>query len=344
MDKPLFGFTAAFQFSLGLLCVYLAGRLLIPIAAPLLAAALIASALWPLHKRIFHATRVGPDAACLASTVLVCALVVLPLSAVVWVAASQAPEAYQALGGLVRSLPRKNILGLPLGALESGLLDGVLGAAVAENAGLLATLAKGFIESVARGFRSFFVFLIVFPAALFLFLRSGEQILAFLLEALPISARARELIGKDLSAAVAAWMRSLLAVAVVQGALAMIGFAVFEVRFAVLLGLLCAALSPLPFVGSAVVWAPVAVRMAAAGSLQAAAGLCLWFLLLVGLSDNLIRPLIIGAGLRLSFPALVVSLVGGALAFGVIGVFLGPLMAATAVSAARVMGSGRVEG
>lgn len=329
------GSGTAFQLGLWLACAYLAGRLLIPIAAPLLSAALMAAALWPLHKRAFPEAKVRSNEACLASTIFVCALVVLPLSAAVWVAASQVPEAYQSLRGLIRSMPRTGLLGALLEFWESRMLDGGLGEAVAENAGLLASLAKGFIEAVGRGFRSFLVFLLVFPTALFLFLRDGRQALGTLLEALPLPSAARRFVWQDVSTAVTAWLRSLLAVAVIQGALAMIGLAAFGVRFAVLLGLLCAVLSPIPFVGSAVVWAPIVARLAVIGSLQEAAGLGLWFVLIVGFSDNLVRPLIIGAGLRLSFPVLVVSLAGGVQAFGLMGVFFGPLLAAAAVAAAR---------
>ncbi|OYV99853.1 MAG: hypothetical protein B7X11_04970, partial [Acidobacteria bacterium 37-65-4] len=122
------------------------------------------------------------------------------------------------------------------------------------------------------------------------------------------------------------------AVAAVQGLLSMAGFALFGVRFPVLLGALCMAFSPIPLVGPMIVWIPVAARLALDGQHGRAALLALWFALVVGTSDNVVRPILVGSRSRLPAAIVVVGVLGGVRAFGAMGIFLGPIILASAVA------------
>ena len=88
------------------------------------------------------------------------------------------------------------------------------------------------------------------------------------------------------------------------------------------------ALSPLPFIGSALVWAPVVLYALLSGATTKATGLALWFLLVVGLSDNLARPVLLGTQMKLPIPLVFIGAIGAMKAFGFAGMFIGPLVIA----------------
>jgi predicted PurR-regulated permease PerM len=93
-----------------------------------------------------------------------------------------------------------------------------------------------------------------------------------------------------------------------------------------------AALSLVPLVGAALVWAPVAVYLLATGSTAAGLGLIAWGVLVVGLVDNLLRPRLIRRDTRLPDWAVLVTTLGGLSVFGINGLLLGPAIGAMAVA------------
>lgn len=111
--------------------------------------------------------------------------------------------------------------------------------------------------------------------------------------------------------------------ALAQGALAAIGFVIAGVPMALALGLGTALLSLVPF-GSAMVWAPAAIWLYHGGHLGWAIFVALWGLLVVGMADNVLKPLLIGQGVDLPFLLIMLGVLGGAMSFGLLGVFLGP--------------------
>jgi predicted PurR-regulated permease PerM len=118
-----------------------------------------------------------------------------------------------------------------------------------------------------------------------------------------------------------------LGTALAQGVLATIGFAVAGVPGAVLLGTATFFLSVVP-IGPPMVWGGAAIWLFSVGRPGWAVFLALWGFLVVSTVDNLIKPLIISRGARLPFLVVFLGVVGGVLAFGVIGAFLGPALLA----------------
>lgn len=115
--------------------------------------------------------------------------------------------------------------------------------------------------------------------------------------------------------------------AIAQGALAAIGFAVAGVPAAMLLGLATAFLSPIP-VGPPLIWAGAAFWLFQQGQTGWAIFVVLWGALIVSMVDNVIKPLIISRGSSLPFAIVLLGVLGGAVAFGVIGLFIGPTLLA----------------
>jgi predicted PurR-regulated permease PerM len=122
----------------------------------------------------------------------------------------------------------------------------------------------------------------------------------------------------------AAVTRGVLLAALIQGAVAGIGYWVAGLPNSIALALLTAALALVPL-GAALVWLPAAGWLAATGQTFAALGLVAWGALVVSTIDNVLRPVLMRTQVTLSFWPLTLSLIGGALAFGLPGVYLGPV-------------------
>jgi predicted PurR-regulated permease PerM len=119
----------------------------------------------------------------------------------------------------------------------------------------------------------------------------------------------------------------ILGTALVQGVVAAIGFWIAGIRAAPLLGLLTFVLSPVP-VGPPLVWVPAGLWLINDGQTGWGLFVLLWGVLVVSTIDNVIKPLIISRGSVLPFMLVLLGVLGGVVAFGFIGVFLGPVLLA----------------
>jgi predicted PurR-regulated permease PerM len=113
--------------------------------------------------------------------------------------------------------------------------------------------------------------------------------------------------------------------ALAQGALVGIGFAIAGVPSAVVFGVLAAVLALLPVGGSALVWAPAVVFLAATSQWSGAIFMLIWGMG-VSISDNLMRPLLISSRAPVSVLTVFIGVIGGISAFGMIGVIIGPVL------------------
>jgi predicted PurR-regulated permease PerM len=127
----------------------------------------------------------------------------------------------------------------------------------------------------------------------------------------------------------------LLVTAVVQGAIAGIGYAVIGLTAPVLLGVLTGILSIVPLVGTAIVWVPVAIWLMVSGHLIKGIILLGWGALLVHPPENVLRPLLISNATRVPFLLVMFGALGGLAAFGLIGLFVGPVVLAIAMAVWR---------
>lgn len=122
-----------------------------------------------------------------------------------------------------------------------------------------------------------------------------------------------------------------------QGGLAGLGYAITGVPEAPLLGAITAVASLVPVVGTLVVWVPAGVYLVLAGHPARGVAELLWgMLVVVVVSDYVIRPRLVGAGSEMPPLATFVALFGGIEAFGVIGLILGPVLMALALAVLRI--------
>lgn len=167
---------------------------------------------------------------------------------------------------------------------------------------------------------------------LFFFLRDGAVMQERLVRLIPMPrARKTELV-KYLGAVTRAVVFGTLLTAVLQGGLLGIGLAIIRMPSAVVLGVVGAVLALLPVGGTAIVWIPTAIYLAAQGRYGAAIFLALWGALLVGLIDNFLKPLLISGRAEVPTLAAFLGVLGGIAAFGAVGMFLGPVLLALALA------------
>ena len=115
--------------------------------------------------------------------------------------------------------------------------------------------------------------------------------------------------------------------ALAQGVVAGIGFLIAGVPGATLLGFATFFLSVVP-VGPPMIWIPVTLWLFVQGSTGWAVFMALWGLLVISMVDNVLKPMIISHGSHLPFMLVLLGVLGGAAAFGFVGIFLGPTLLA----------------
>jgi predicted PurR-regulated permease PerM len=173
--------------------------------------------------------------------------------------------------------------------------------------------------------------LVILVGAFHTFLARGDRLYRWLLDHAPLARPASE----RFAAAFAETGRGLLigvgGTALLQGAVATIGYVVIGVPQPFVLGLLTVFASLIPSVGSGLVWAPVAAGLALGGRMGAATAMVA-IGVFVSVVDNLVRPWLSRYG-KLELPGflLFVSMLGGIAAFGGVGLFIGPLFVRLAV-------------
>lgn len=170
---------------------------------------------------------------------------------------------------------------------------------------------------------------------LFFFLRDGREIAARLIGAMPIQSDHKALLEHQLVTVTKAVVLGTLITAVIQGTLVGIGFALAGFPSAVVFGALAAGASLLPIGGTALIWGPGALVLGAQGRWTAAVLLALYGVVIVGMVDNVLKPLFISGKAQISQLPVFFGVLGGLVAFGPIGMFLGPVVMALALALLR---------
>jgi len=204
--------------------------------------------------------------------------------------------------------------------------------AILEKAGqIVGTLSSFLIDrlSSATVMTINFLFMIfILLYSMFFFLMDGQKLLDKILFYLPLEeADERRLLDKFTSVT-RATLKGTLVIGILQGGLAGLAFAVVGIKGAVFWGAIMAVLSIIPGIGTALVWVPAAVVLAAGGHLIKAGGLAAFCAIVVGSVDNFLRPLLVGRDTKMHELLILFGTLGGILMFGVVGFIIGPIIAA----------------
>ncbi|WP_166268568.1 AI-2E family transporter [Marinobacter caseinilyticus] len=188
----------------------------------------------------------------------------------------------------------------------------------------MAKQALGFGQNTFQ----FFLGLALMVYLAFFLLRDGTQLVDLLIRALPLGDERERLLFAKFAEVTRATVKGNLLIAIIQGALGGIIFWVLGIKGAVLWGVVMAIVSLLPAVGAAIVWVPAALYLAAVGNTVSALVLTAFGVIVIGLADNILRPIFVGRDTKLPDYIVLLSTLGGIVMFGINGFVMGPLVAA----------------
>src|SRR5690606_22244297 len=174
----------------------------------------------------------------------------------------------------------------------------------------------------------FVIGLFVMLYLLFFLLRDGDALARRLNDAVPLRPEQRRALADKFTMGIRAMIKGTLAVAVVQGALGGLIFWLLGIPAAALWRVVRGILLLLPAVVSPIIWGPVAIYLLATGEVWQGLILLAYGALVIGLIDNVLRPILVGKDTRIPDYVVLISTLGGLALFGVNGLLLGPVIAA----------------
>ncbi len=186
----------------------------------------------------------------------------------------------------------------------------------------IAGQAPKFIKGLSAIILKFFLMTVT----LFFFFKDGEEFLAKIKTLIPLSAKERDNILKKIVEMIHATIYGGIVVALAQGGLGTLGFVIVGLPAALFWGAVMALLSFMHIVGPFMVWVPAVVYLLFQGAYIKAAILGIWGAILVSLSDNFLRPLIISGRTQIHPLLIFFSILGGLYVFGLVGFIAGPLV------------------
>ncbi|WP_336355976.1 AI-2E family transporter [Pseudomonas granadensis] len=213
-----------------------------------------------------------------------------------------------------------------VGELDS-LREKIVKAAM-QGSQVLATQAFSFGQGTFEFVVSFFIMLYL----LFFFLRDGPELARKMRTAVPLEENHKRRLQLKFNRVVRATVKGNVLVAVTQGALGGAIFWFLDIPSALLWAVLMAFLSLLPAVGAGIVWAPVAVYFLLSGMIWQGVVLGLFGVFVIGLVDNVLRPILVGKDTKMPDYMILISTLGGLAVFGLNGFVIGPLIAALFLS------------
>jgi len=315
-------------------CLYV----LRPFLAAILFAAAVVISSWPLYQKLLRRMRGRRTPAALTMTLSLTLLVIIPLALVAWNLADNIASAFEQIRNALSHgelLPPRWIRDIPL---VGDQIDVYLRQLVASREQMLELaqrmleparhwllaggimLGTGVVQMSLAAFVSFF------------FYRDGQVLIAV------IGAAMRRIMDDDatavteiISQTVRGVMYGLLGTALAQGLVAAVGFIIAGVPAVLLLSVLVFVSSLIP-VGPPVIWGGAAVWLFSQGDTGWGIFMLVWGFFVISGVDNVVRPMLISRGSSLPFLLTLLGVLGGVIAFGFIGLFIGPTLLAVGYS------------
>ena len=320
--------------------VLLSYGVLRPFLVPVIWALILAYVTWPLYVRLRKLLRNQQTLASIVMTLLLATAFIVPL---VWLATllrSELANAYDVLANFLARRPQlpESIANIPwFGEWLQQLIDRVsrdpatlpaeLGALADESLSEIRAVIGGVGRNLAK---TFFALLTAF----FMY-RNGELFARQVREVM------HQLLGERVDGYIVAIGDTTRAVvygivlaALGQGMLAGLGYWIFGLEAPALLGAITALIALVPF-GAPLIWVSLGVWLIITDRTGAGIGLLLWGGLIVSWVDNLIRPLVIANATRIPFLLVLFGVLGGIAAFGLVGLFMGPVILAVLMAVWR---------
>jgi len=303
-----------------------------PVAKPFALALIIGISTMPHYNRLLRwmPKRPGGAAGLMILAITIC--FILPTVALMMTASLNATDWYQQVEQLLSSVTRRGsdtLRHVPL-FTKITYLGQRYGIDLADIWKKLAAGSSTFLfemaTAAAKNLLDFLVTLVVALFILFFIYRDGERVVRTCIARMASNpAKADRFVGHICSITTAVTVGTIFTCCT-QGVTAGIGYYFADVPAPIFFGALTAIAALVPIVGTGVIWVPLTVLVAIHGSYMTATLLALWCMIFVGLADNAIRPLAIGAASDIPVLAIVLGAICGVVTMGILGLILGPVI------------------
>jgi predicted PurR-regulated permease PerM len=194
------------------------------------------------------------------------------------------------------------------------------------------------LSSATLGAVQFLFMLFVWLYTMYFFLMDGDKLLEKILYYLPLQDHDEQQMLDRFTSVTRATLKGTAVIGILQGGLAGLAFWVVGIPSATFWGVIMVVLSIIPSVGTALVWVPVALILGLGGAVGKAVGLFVFCGLVVGSLDNLLRPILVGKDTQMHELMIFFGTMGGIFMFGMVGVIIGPIIAALFVTVWEIYG------
>ena len=298
--------------------------------------AVLAILFTPLNRRLLVLTRGRQNLAAFTTVMICLVIVILPLTFISTSLVQEGIGFYQKLQSgelhLIANI-QQVINALPhwmIDLLDRLGLDNISALQEKLSGNLMAGSKLVATQAITVGYNTF-DFIIGFGIMLYLLfflLREGAALSARIRQAIPLNEEHKQYLLNKFIVVLHATVKGNIAVAAAQGALGGIIFWVLDIQGALFWGVLMAFLSLLPAIGAALIWAPVAIYFFVTGDIGSGIILSAFGILVIGLVDNILRPILVGKDTHMPDYVVLISTLGGMTIFGLSGFIIGPVIAA----------------
>jgi predicted PurR-regulated permease PerM len=322
---------------------YLFYRLIVPFFAPIVWAAVFAILFFPMYEKLLTKLKTRGGASLLTSLFIII-MIIGPVTYLFVMLVNEATDAVTRVNNMYQTGQLKTLVpDLPwLGTIKDKLgqyydlskinLEDIIKEAINKVSGVLVSQTTWLI---ANGTRAVFYFgLMVFT--MFYFFKDGEAIINKVKRLMPLPPEQINSTFNQFRDVIQATMYGGVVVALIQGVLGGILFAIVGIPSAVFWGAIMAFLSLIPLVGAFLVYIPAGVILILSGSYIKGLVVILVGTLVISQVDNIIRPYLIAGKTSMHPLLLFFAILGGIAMFNLLGIVLGPLIAAVFVTLIKI--------
>ena len=306
-------------------------------------AAIISALSYPLYNSLNDRFRGKSALASITTVIIMVCVIFIPLAGLIGIVTAQAIKVGEMVTPWVeQQLSQPDAISNALEALP--FIDQIepYRNLVVKKAADLVSIVSGFmmnkLTEVTLGTVNFVIMSFIMLYCMFFFLIDGMKVLEKILYYLPLEDDDERRMLDKFTSVTRATLKGTLVIGILQGGLAGLAFAVVGITGAVFWGTIMAILSIIPSVGSAIVWGPAAIILVATGHLAKGIGLAIFCAVVVGSLDNLLRPILVGKDTQMHELMILFGTLGGIMMFGVVGLVIGPIVAALFVTVWEIYG------
>jgi predicted PurR-regulated permease PerM len=299
---------------------------------------------YPLYRRFEKWFKGRRSLASITTLLIIVFVVILPLGGLLGIVTGQAIKVGEAVKPWVeKQLAEPDAISTALKSLPFYDRIEPYRNLILKKAGEMVGGISGFLisrlSSVTLGTVNFIFMLFIMLYTMFFFLMDGDRLIDKILYYLPLEDHDERRMLDRFTSVTRATLKGTAVIGSIQGVLGGLAFAVVGIHSAVFWGTIMAVLSFIPGIGSALVWGPAVIILAATGHMAKAIGLGVFCAAVVGSIDNLLRPILVGRDTQMHALMILFGTLGGIIMFGVVGVIIGPIIAALFVTVWDIYGA-----